>query len=136
MFPKFRVWTGEAMYPVYWAKWQYAEGYALSEVGVLTPSKTLAFRPGDEFVLMQSTGVIDTDGREIYDGDILKHGSDDLYSLVGWDVLGNRWEQTFPADPLPAMLDGGKQWGAKVIGNRYNNEKLYREWWGEDETNE
>lgn len=124
---KFRVWTGKAMYPVYSMRWQYRKN-ELSEVLAITPNKTLKLHPsagdfvGDEFVLMQCTGVVDKRGREIYDGDILRHDEGAL-TVVEWDVLGNSWSHK-DENFYPYQISGGKMTGSEVVGNRYQNPGL------------
>jgi uncharacterized phage protein (TIGR01671 family) len=84
----------------------------------------------EDFTLMQFTGLHDKDGKEIYEGDILKgHTSyerdDDDYS---WDAIEVKHDETATGF-YPLTLNG--RWRCdvivEVIGNIYENAELLKE---------
>lgn len=71
--------------------------------------------------LMQYTGLKDKNGKEIYEGDILKERTGKLSKVVweldGWFVSG-KWPDGY--GPLSVQLPD-----AEVIGNVYENPELF-----------
>jgi hypothetical protein len=126
------------MYPVYGMGWQYS-GREMSVVTALTPDKTIKLYAsggdftGDNFTLMQFTGVLDGRGREIYEGDILRWRWDGAVGVVTWSELVNGW--AYMIDGYSLALFSVQLSDSEVIGNRYQNPELvpYRETAGEEE---
>ncbi|MBP8055161.1 MAG: hypothetical protein KA314_04935 [Chloroflexi bacterium] len=131
---KFRVWMSGRMLPVIKIGWG-ANGELGQVVGLeanedmseygFWQTDPLMDSDGKDFVLMQFTGVVDKCGREIYDGDILRH-DEGTPSVVGWDdTFTNSWTYT-AAETYPFLypISGGKMHGSEVIGNRYQNPEL------------
>lgn len=85
-----------------------------------------AYYSQEGFVIMQYTGLNDTEGKEIYEGDILYcplyEGQEITPRVVEWVtgqfVLKNLWNDIF--FPLYIMHDGKN----KIIGNIYENPEL------------
>lgn len=126
MNPKFRAWTeeGEVM---------YYDVYPFEDDTLLLSYDEIGFDevPASDFVLMQSTGLRDKNGKEIYEGDIVKFSDcdDDVYvTPVVWDKnyacfgvsFGGKYPISF--DYLEEFYTELKD--IEVVGNIYENPEL------------
>ena len=86
--------------------------------------KFLKMGVGGNFVLMQYTGLKDKNGKEIYEGDILKH---DLWGLteIIWEhgmfrgTNGKEWNEMIDVTLADHQLKR-----CKIVGNKYENPSL------------
>lgn len=72
--------------------------------------------------IMQYTGLKDKNGKEIYEGDILKDDDSDRLECVVWDSAG-WWEKVIKTDTLMYPLIREIQYKT-IIGNIYENPEL------------
>lgn len=77
MKPKFRAWTEEG-------KVMYYDAYPFKDDTLLLSYDEIAFDevPASDFILMQSTGLFDSNSKEIYEGDVVKFTLTDGFNYV------------------------------------------------------
>ena len=77
MKPKFRAWTEEG-------KVMYYDVYPFKNDTLLLSYDEIAFDevPASDFILMQSTGLKDKSGKEIFEGDIVRFTLTDGFNYV------------------------------------------------------
>lgn len=125
MAPKFRAWLKEEkrMTDVHEMTFIDGEVYLISDI--------TGFYAYEEFKLMQSTGLRDKNGKEIFEGDIVKFSDcdDDVYvTPVVWDknyaCFGVSFSGKYPMsfDYLEEFYTELKD--IEVIGNIYENLSL------------
>ena len=128
MKPKFRAWTEEG-------KAMYYDAYPFKDDTLLLSYDEIAFDevPASDFILMQSTGLLDKNGNEIFEGDIVKYeaGCNTVTEEVVYDkdfagfgvkdadavIIFTFWELAEDID-LHSL---------EVIGNIYENPELLGE---------
>ena len=125
MKPRFRVWTEEG-------KVMYYDAYPFKDDTLLLSYDEIAFDevPASDFILMQSTGLKDKNGKEIFEGDIVEYeaGCNTVTEEVVYDknfagfgvkdadanIIFTFWELAEDIDLI----------SLEVVGNIYNNPGL------------
>lgn len=126
---KFRVWdkNKKAMYNDVYIKWlspelKRATEYTYNDFGDLSFLQLNdALKNDKEYILMQYTGLKDKNGKEIYEGDILKAKSQ------GTEYIGKVYydeAQWFGAGDY--LHHAVKNSNAEIIGNIYSNPELIK----------
>ena len=124
MKPKFRAWTEEG-------KVMYYDVYPFKDDTLLLSYDEIAFDevPASDFILMRSTGLKDKNGKEIYEGDIVRYECcfesyveeviyDDKHCNFG---TIDKYEKTFSFDALISDFDVDC---FEAVGNKYENLEL------------
>ena len=128
MRPEFRAWTDEG-------KVMYYDVYPFKDGTLLLSYDKIAFDevPASDFILMQSTGLLDKNGKEIYEGDIVKYEAG--CNTVTEEVVYDKNFAGFGVKDADAVIiftfgelaeDIGLH-SLEVIGNIYENPELLGE---------
>ena len=128
MRPKFRAWTEEG-------KVMYYDVYPFKDDTLLLSYDEIAFDevPASDFILMQSTGLKDKNGKEIFEGDIVKYktGCNTFTEEVAYDknfsgfgVRDANANIIFTFGELAEYID---LHSLEVIGSIYENPELLGE---------
>jgi len=79
---------------------------------------------GQPFVLMQWTGLLDKNGREIYEGDLLKYEMGSIWEVIFEDGCFKRNSLTARYGSKKLLLDSPEQF--EIIGNIHENPELLK----------
>ena len=128
MKPKFRAWTEEG-------KVMYYDAYPFKNDTLLLSYDEIAFDevPASDFILMQSTGLKDKNGKEIFEGDVVKYevGRNTVTEEVAYDKnfagFGVRDADTDIIFTFLQLADVVDLISLEVVGNIYNNPGLLEE---------
>lgn len=123
MIPKYRAWDSAK-------KEMFKDTFAITESGqvVVVEQESVASSPDyvfvDHLVIMQSTGLADKNGKEIFEGDIVKM-SKDVYSEPTYYEFVRHYGGAYR---LESKQHGCELWlrhnGCEVVGNIYENKEL------------
>lgn len=121
MIPKFRVWdtVKKAMSEV------QAIVYTEERVYPFYSKVIRRYIPFSEAILVQSTGLFDKNGKEVYIGDIVKCTSGCSHEVIFLKEYGGRYIGGMPAIYL-SDIGEGYAWteDEEIIGNIYENLEL------------
>ena len=117
MKPKFRAWTEEG-------KAMYYDVYPFKDNTLLLSYDEIAFDevPASDFILMQSTGLKDKNGQEIFDGDVVRFTLADGFNYVGLEdgVVTYESGAFYVVDGIAKYLISDVNTnGIEVIGNAF-----------------
>lgn len=116
MIPKFRAWNSETK--------EIEVFKTYEEISELFS----ALSADDGFYsIMQSTGLYDKNGKEIFEGDILfGHAGEDFWEIVEFDVEEGKWIRRDIWYNSKLDLSENNE-SMEIVGNIYENDKLLEE---------
>lgn len=120
MIPKYRAWdkTYKKMYEVDEIHW------ACGEFDFIGDAITF-YRGAEEVELMQSTGLLDKNGKEVFVGDIIKCTRGCPHEVYLEKEYGGKYIGGMPAVYLKGLLEGYAWTGSEeILGNIYENPEL------------
>jgi len=127
MIPKFRAWDS--------AKKKFVEHFFITDNGLIcnmekptSDCKLLIPIEKSELILMQSTGLKDRNGKEVFVGDIIKCTRGCLHEVYIEKEYGGTYFGGMPAVYLKDLREG-YAWTEheEIIGNIYENPELLEE---------
>lgn len=125
MNPSFRAWDKETQTMLDVSLIDFKKSVLIGEHWEFGETNFINF---DEIELMQSTGLFDKEGTEVFEGDILHHQIQTEYTfIVKYDKDKGRWygdglSRTYRIDIAKRFLPY-----YKVIGNIYENQEILKE---------
>ena len=131
MIPKFRAWDKELQTMLDVSLIDFKKGILVGEHWKFGETNFMSF---DEIELMQSTGLFDRNGKEIFEGDVITNGKD-VMCMKRHNTLGFYAEQKdkveFIADGavLEEFEEDAKEIAdsLEIIGNIYENKDILEE---------
>ena len=124
MIPKFRAWDKECMEMANVTDINYKGNWVVDEPHVVLDTRC-DLLPFDEVELMQSTGLKDKNGVDVYQGDINRCTSGCLHEVIWLEEYGGTFIGGMPAWYLSGLRNGYSWTGREeVIGNIYENPEL------------
>ena len=125
MKPKFRAWTEEG-------KAMYYGVYPFRDDTLLLSYDEIAFDevPASDFIVTQSTGLLDKNGKEIFEGDIVRFTLTDGFNYVTNEdgVVTYRLGAFYVVNDLTEYLISDINTNkVEVVGNIYENPELLGE---------
>lgn len=122
MIPKFRVWDKDHKYMEYTDKNLIVSFGDNGNVDATDLSNIYSTCNGmQNFELMQSTGLKDKNGTEIYEGDIVKNIYDEIYVVKWFDADFHLEEKYNGGFDYLELYSGDNK---KVMGNIYENPEI------------
>jgi uncharacterized phage protein (TIGR01671 family) len=115
---KFRAWTGSKMeYRVVVGQLGafYVEGIDPKDSACMNPANTKYYK---ETPIMQNTGLLDKNGREVFEGDVILYGSTCCYT-VSWIPEICAFEMT--GHNRSIVLNKSNEYTREIVGNIYEN---------------
>ncbi len=116
---KFRVWHKPEKKMHFYLKVKFGKSTNITLEGKFKDVDQITTKtvPNDHLEIMQFTGLLDQNGKEIYEGDITRCGQEEKIGVV-------EWHKEFAMFTNCAVADPNK---CEVIGNIYENPELIKQ---------
>lgn len=122
MIPKFRAWDKETQTMLDVSLIDFKKSVLVGEHWKFGETNFINF---DDVNLMQSTGLFDKNGKEVFVGDIIKCTRGCLHEVYIEEEYGGTYVGGMPAIYLKGIREGYAWTGdEKIIGNIYENPEL------------
>ena len=121
MIPKFRVWDKNNKKMLDWKELDLTKELGEDEITIFEPTGQFA-QPMYFYETMQSTGLKDDFGNELFEGDIFESRFSEIKYVVYWDdKLASFWIKGESKEhPLYALTP----FHPRILGNIYENPEL------------
>ena len=123
---KFRAWDNKnkVIVAASYGDWVSFDGILYTEASRVYNTPNIEIERTNDYILMQFTGLLDKQGREIYEGDIVKYGNDEPSTVI--------FDNQMFCVPISGsnhkthlhIMGGINKW--EVIGNIYENSELIK----------
>ncbi len=125
MSPKFRAWDSVK-------KEMFKDTFAITESGqvVVVEQESIVCPPDyvfvDHLAIMQSTGLFDRNGQEIFEGDILYgYAGEDFWEIVEFDTEEGKWIRKDIWYNSKLGLSENNEF-MEIVGNIYENQEYLK----------
>lgn len=128
MIPKFRAWLKQYKKMVDEVNDMTFKEGSLEYIGCRTVDGVSFQHCADDIILMQSTGLLDKNGKEVFVGDIIKCTRGCPHEVYLEKEYGGTYVGGMPAIYLKGIREGYAWTGAEeILGNIYENPELLEE---------
>lgn len=125
MIPKYRAWDKELQTMLDASLIDFKKGVLVGEHWEFGETNFMSF---DEIVIMQSTGLFDKNGKEVFVGDIIKYARGCHHEVYIEKEYAGTFIGGMPAVYLKGLNVGYAWTGSEeIIGNIYENPELLEE---------
>jgi len=120
---KFRAWTGTFMLPATFGDWVCFDGTPYTDAEKKYNTPNIEIEKAKNYILMQFTGLKDKNGKEIYEGDIMKNEHGTIHE-IHWSDSRGRWISVTKV--YAYGLNNERATSSEILGNIYETPELLK----------